>query len=120
VVYEKGKGDYYQVFNMFSNEATVILDKKKGADFSDAAIPKISENTSTMIYALNRAKEKVEIIKLDHSKLLKSPFGEEKLDKIVYSKKGLQPQAASSEMIELERARIHSSIELKNSEKSME
>lgn len=40
-----------------------------------------------MVYILNKAKEKVEIIKLDHSKLLKSPFGEEKVDMIVYSKK---------------------------------
>ena len=82
------------------------MDKKKGADIPDAVISKLSDNTSTILYALNRAKEKVEIIKVEHSKLLKSPFGEERLDKIVYSKKG----AKQEEAVEVERARVHSSI----------
>lgn len=92
VVYEKSKGDYYRAFNLLSNEASAILDKKKGADISDTTISKLSDNTSTILYALNRAKEKVEIIKVEHSKLLKSPFGEERLDKIVYSKKGAKQE----------------------------
>lgn len=53
---------------------------------------------------------------MEHSKLLKSPFGEERLDKIVYSKKG----GRQEEAVEVERARVHSSIELKAGEKSME
>ena len=43
---------------------------------NDTQISKISENTSSLLYIFNKTKEKVEIIKLDHSKLLKSPFGE--------------------------------------------
>lgn len=78
----------------------MILDKKKNTDFADGSISKVTENTSSIIYALNKAKEKVEIIKLDHSKLLKSPFGEEKLDKVVYSKKVAQPEIRSTESIE--------------------
>jgi len=73
-----------------------------------------------LVYILNKTKEKVEIIKLDHSKLLKSPFGEEKMNKIVYSKKSNDAPAASIESVELERSRIHSAIEIKHSEKSME
>lgn len=79
---------------MLSNEAAAILDKKKGADIPDTAVTKLSDNTCTILYALNRAKEKVEIIKVEHSKLLKSPFGEERLDKIVYSKKGVKQEEA--------------------------
>lgn len=52
--------------------------------------------------------------------MLKSPFGEEKMNKIVYSKKSNDGPAASVESIELERSRIHSAIEIKNSEKTME
>lgn len=51
------------------------LDKKKNIEVSDAELTHISDNTSSLVYILNKAKEKVEVIKLDHSKLLKSPFG---------------------------------------------
>lgn len=83
-----------------TNEANTILDKKKNTDITDGGISKVSDNTSSIIYALNKAKEKIEIIKLDHSKLLKSPFGEEKLDKVVYSKKVTQPETRSTESVE--------------------
>jgi hypothetical protein len=52
-----------------------------------------------LVYILNKTKEKVEVIKLDHSKLLKFPFGEEKMNKIVYSKKGNDAPAASVESV---------------------
>lgn len=42
------------------------------------------------------------------------------MNKIVYSKKGNDAPAASVESVELERSRIHSAIEIKHSEKSME
>lgn len=32
-VYEKGRGDYYQLANLLTAEANVLLDKKKGSDF---------------------------------------------------------------------------------------
>lgn len=99
-VYEKGRGDYYRFINLLSTEANVILDKKKNSEFGDGGIAKIGDNTSSIIYALNKTKEKVEIIKLDHSKLLKSPFGEEKLDKVVYSKKTARAEVRSTENIE--------------------
>lgn len=51
-----------------------MLEKKKNTEITDNIVSKITENTSTVLYILNKAKEKVEIIKLDHSKILKSPF----------------------------------------------
>jgi hypothetical protein len=55
-------------------EATLVLEKKKNTEITDNIVSKITENTSTVLYILNKAKEKVEIIKLDHSKILKSSF----------------------------------------------
>ena len=62
------------------------MDKKKNTDISDAEIEFISESTSSILYVFNKNKEKIEVIKLDHSKLLKSVFGEEKMNQIIYSK----------------------------------
>jgi hypothetical protein len=46
----------------------------------------VGDNTSSVLYVLNKAKEKVEIIKQDHSKVLKCAFSEDRLDQVVYSK----------------------------------
>ena len=54
---------------------------------SDDIVSKISETTASLLYIFNKTKEKVELIKLDHSKLLKSPFGEEKMNQVIYSKR---------------------------------
>jgi hypothetical protein len=51
------------------------LDKKKNVEITDFELTSISDNTSSLVYILNKAKEKVEVIKLEHCKLLKSPFG---------------------------------------------
>ncbi len=75
-LYEKGRGDYYQLANMLTTEANLLLDKKKGSDFPEGRIARVGDNTSSILYVLNKAKEKVEIIKLDHIKVLKSPFNE--------------------------------------------
>ena len=82
----------------------------------------MAETTASLVYIFNKAKDKLEIIKLDHSKLLKSPFGEERVNQVIYSKQSedsLSP-LRKQETSEIERARVHSSIELKNGEKSME
>ena len=61
---------------METAETVQFMDKKKNTDISDSEISQISETTSSVLYILNKNKEKVEVIKLDHSKLLKSVFGE--------------------------------------------
>lgn len=61
---------------METAETIQFMDKKKNTDISDSEISQISETTSSVLYILNKNKEKVEVIKLDHSKLLKSVFGE--------------------------------------------
>jgi len=74
------------VINMLTAEAGVVLDKKKGSDFPEGRIARVGDNTSSVLYVLNKAKEKVEIIKQDHSKVLKCAFSEDRLDQVVYSK----------------------------------
>ena len=74
---------------------------------------------------LNKAKEKVEIIKLDHSKLLKSPFSEERLDEVVYSKlpqapHPLSPPPPPPQTAEYEGARVKASLEARAGERSVE
>lgn len=116
VTYEKGKGYMYRLFNLLSSEAAQFLDKKKNTELPEEEINMIEEqNTSSLLYILNKTKEKIEIIKLDHSKLLKSPFGEEKMDSVIYSKKSadFELMRKKEEAAEVERSRIHSSIELK-------
>jgi hypothetical protein len=71
---------------MLTAEAGVVLDKKKGSDFPEGRIARVGDNTSSVLYVLNKAKEKVEIIKQDHSKVLKCAFSEDRLDQVVYSK----------------------------------
>ena len=61
---------------METAETVQFMDKKKNTDISDSEISQISETTSSVLYIFNKNKEKVEVIKLDHSKLLKSVFGE--------------------------------------------
>lgn len=61
---------------METAETIQFMDKKKNTDISDSEISQISETTSSVLYIFNKNKEKVEVIKLDHSKLLKSVFGE--------------------------------------------
>ena len=95
------------------------LDKKKNIEISDATIDKISDSTTSLLYIFNKTKEKIEIIKLDHSKLLKSPFGEEKMNQVIYSKKSSE-HSIPQESAEIERARVHSSIQSKPGERSME
>ncbi len=74
------------MINMLTAEAGVVLDKKKGSDFPEGRIARVGDNTSSVLYVLNKAKEKVEIIKQDHSKVLKCAFSEDRLDQVVYSK----------------------------------
>jgi hypothetical protein len=71
---------------MLTAEAGVVLDKKKGSDFPEGRIARVGDNASSVLYVLNKAKEKVEIIKQDHSKVLKCAFSEDRLDQVVYSK----------------------------------
>lgn len=127
-VYEKGRGDYYQLANLLTSEANVLLDKKKGSDFPEGRISRVGENTSSILYVLNKAKEKVEIIKLDHSRVLKSPFSEERLDEVVYSKLPKAAQTPSSPLIppppppqtaEFEHARVKASLEARAGERSV-
>ena len=114
--YEKGKGDAYQLHNMESSEAVQFLDKKKGTDISETAIDKLSQTTASLLFIFNKTKEKVEIIKLDHSKLFKCNYKEQKTGKVVYHK----PEGSRTEPVEIERERVKSSITVKNGEKSME
>lgn len=86
-IYEKGRGDYYGIANYSTPEAAHMLDRKKNSELPESSISKISEGTSSVLFILNKSKEKVEMIKLDHSKLLKSTFGEEKVSRIVYSRR---------------------------------
>ena len=91
------------------------MDKKKNTDISDAEIDHISETTSSILYVFNKGKEKVEVIKLDHSKLLKTVFGEEKMNQIIYSKpSGNLEEVDLKGDIEIERARVHSSMRVKS------
>lgn len=55
-VYEKGKGDFYQLSNLLTTEANILLDKKKGTDFSEGRIARVGDNTSSILYVLNKAK----------------------------------------------------------------
>ena len=69
----------------------------------------------------------MEIIKQDHSKVLKCPFNEDRLDQVVYSKEKQQSQPLSngpststtSEKAEYERARVKVSIEARAGERSV-
>ena len=63
-VYEKGKGDCYRLFNMQSTEAALVLEKKKNIELTWQRVPKISEASTSCLYILNKAKEKMEVIKL--------------------------------------------------------
>lgn len=85
-VYEKGKGDYYAFMNLTNAESIFLVEKKKNQELSDLNINQISNDTASIIFVLSKSKEKIEVVRLEHSKILKSPFGEEKLDKIIYSK----------------------------------
>lgn len=84
------------MINMLTAEAGVILDKKKGSDFPEGRIARVADNTSSVLYVLNKAKEKVEIIKQEHSKVLKCPFSEDRLDQVVYSKEKQSSQSLAN------------------------
>lgn len=114
-LYEKGRGDFYQLSNLLTAEANILLDKKKGTDFPDGRIARVGDNTSSILYVLNKAKEKVEIIKLDHSKVLKSAFNEEPIDQPVYSNQALLngPSTTSTSPTsppESEKARVQATL----------
>ena len=74
VTYEKGKGDLYRLYNLNTSETPQYLDKKKSCEVSEAEIDSITDDTSSLLYILNKTKEKIEVVKLEHSKLLQSPF----------------------------------------------
>lgn len=57
-----------------------VLDKKSNSENKSSGNIEINENTFSILFVLNKSKEKIEMIKIDHSKLLKSPFKEEKLN----------------------------------------
>lgn len=44
------------MINMLTAEAGVILDKKKGSDFPEGRIARVDDNTSSVLYVLNKAK----------------------------------------------------------------
>lgn len=60
-----------------------FTDKKKQQELNDLLPEEIDQHTTSIIYVFNKQKEKVEIIKFDHNKLLESSFGEDKIEKKV-------------------------------------
>ncbi len=54
-------------------------------ELNDDQIKGVSLNSSSLIYILSKSKEKIEIIRLDHSKILKLEFKEERTEKIVFN-----------------------------------
>lgn len=83
-VYEKGKTDCYAMINMSTTDTNYIVERKKSIEVNFLPVTQISIDTSSVIFTLSKAKEKIEIIRLDHSKLLKSPFVDEKIDFVVF------------------------------------
>jgi hypothetical protein len=47
-------------------------------EINNDQINRVSNDTTSLIYILSKSKEKVEIIRLDHSKILKVEFNEQK------------------------------------------
>jgi hypothetical protein len=72
---------------MSTAEAALVMEKKRNGEVGDESVGRVSESTSSVLLIMNKSKEKIEVIKLEHAKILKSCFGEEKLNLIVYSKK---------------------------------
>ncbi len=56
IVYQRGKGDFYDFCNMKSTEALNFTDKKKQQQLNDLLPEQVDNTTTSIIYVLNKQK----------------------------------------------------------------
>ena len=77
---------------------------------SDSAVSAVGTETCSLVYIYNKTKEKIEIVKVEHQKLLNNPFSETKMVELVHSKKHIANEVNKQQSPEIEHARVRGSL----------